>query len=246
MDTANGSDVMPAVRIKVLGDFTAVTESTSLVARSGVLATLIKAVAVLGPIEAEELAGIVWLSGDPADHRTRLLNTVGRLRREWGDVVIRNDDDTFCLGPDVEVDIALFRRLTDQASAADAATEEAADWARQAVGLYGGDLLPFDRYRTWTAAPREEASRRFLAMLELLAAADERQGEMLKAVAWLERAIDADPQSPDRYLWAARLLIAGSRQGRANMMLRRAKTVVDALGVAPPDEYHRILAQASA
>lgn len=245
MDTPpsfNGS----GTTIKVLGDFTATSDGISLVARNGVLATVVKAVVVLGPIDGEQLASIVWPDDQPEQNRTRLLNTVGRLRREWGNVVVRRADDAFLIGPEVWVDLHEFRRLTAAATAAGPVSEAAADAARQAVGLYAGDLLPFDRYRTWAAAPRDAAKQRFLDMLQLLAEVDERNGDMLKAVAWLERAIDADPENPQRYLWAARLLVAGSRQGRANMMLRRAKSVVDALGVAPPEEYHRILADASA
>ena len=231
-----------SIEIRVLGDFTVTRDGKSLVARSGVLASLVKAVAVLGPIDGPALAAIVWPDAAVKGQRARLLNTVGRLRRDWGEIVVRDGRDLFRVGPGVTVDYAELVRLSERA----AADKDPAEFALRAVALYAGDLLPFDRYQAWTGAPRADAHARFLQMLDLLAQLDERSGEMLKAVAWIEQAIDADPTDASRYVWAARLLVAGSRQGRASMMLRRAKAVVDELGVAPPAEYHRILAQASA
>ena len=230
------------IQICVLGDFTVTRDGESLIARSGVLASLVKAVAVLGPIDGPALAEIVWPGAAIKGQRARLLNTVGRLRREWGEIVVRDGRDVFRVGPAITVDYTELVRLAERA----ATERDPAESALRAVALYAGDLLPFDRYQAWTGAPRAVARARFLQMLDLLAELDERKGEMLKAVAWIEQAIAADPEAASRYVWAARLLVAGSRQGRASMMLRRAKAVVDELGVAPPAEYHRILAQASA
>ena len=81
----------------------------------------------------------------------------------------------------------LFLREAAEALAADGVRREAL--ARAAVGRYGGELLPGDRYAAWAAAPREELRRRLLDLLDLLADEARERGELDEAIRLLDQGI---------------------------------------------------------
>jgi DNA-binding SARP family transcriptional activator len=110
---------------------------------------------------------------------------------------------------------------------------------RQQLRLYAGDLLPDDPYEPWTAAPQERLRQRHLELLDLLAA-EALTRDADDALGLLERGIEADPLDDDRYVRAARLLLAQGKRLRAASMLRRGEQVFERLGLPLPEAYRRL------
>jgi DNA-binding SARP family transcriptional activator len=219
--------------VSVLGRFevTAGTERIDL--PEGKPEQLVKLLAAAGGrLHAEEAIEALWPEVEPDSGRKRLRNTLSRLRASTRELVIR-DGDVLALAPGVEVDSVRFEDDARRALAAGIAREQA-PLARAALARYGGELLPDDRYEPWAAAPRERLRGHFLALLDRLAADSERRGEPDDALRLLERAIEADPYESERYLRAARLLLAQDRRVAATRMLQRARAVLEHLRLPLP------------
>jgi DNA-binding SARP family transcriptional activator len=105
--------------------------------------------------------------------------------------------------------------------------------AREALVRYGGELLPGLRYEDWTDAPREAVRRRYVALLDLLAAESLADHDHGRAVVFLERAISSDPYDEHRYIHGAEILLAAGRRGPALALLERARLMMDELGLPP-------------
>jgi DNA-binding SARP family transcriptional activator len=67
-----------------------------------------------------------------------------------------------CPDADATVDVELFENLARRALV----TENVAA-TRQAVAVYGGELLPHDRYEVWAEQRREQLRLRHLDLLRL-------------------------------------------------------------------------------
>src|SRR5205807_4036806 len=64
---------------------------------------------------------------------------------------------------------------------------------RAAIELYGGELLPEDRFEEWAIAPREALKERYLALLLSFAGQCERVGDKGAALAALQQALVSEP-----------------------------------------------------
>ena len=95
----------------------------------------------------------------------RLHKAANFARRAIGvpdSVVLRGDQVVLYPGGSVTVDAVQFEDLARRALAAgDAAA------AREALALYGGELLPADRYEEWAETRREQLSQSHLDLLRL-------------------------------------------------------------------------------
>ena len=180
----------------------------------------------------------MWPECDGATGRSRLRNTLNRLKARSGDIVVRNGD-ALELAADVVVDVAGFETAAEEALAAPAAAR--AGLARRAVALYRGELLPGDRYANWAAAPRERLRRRYLTLVDLLAADAEARGDLDEAVRQLDAGMAIEPLDDLRPARAARLLLSQGRRASARDVLRHALGVVDELGVSPGAELSQVL-----
>jgi DNA-binding SARP family transcriptional activator len=118
--------------------------------------------------------------------------------------------------------------------------------ARAALARYTGPLLPEARYDEWAAEPRERLERRFLALLDHLAARAQARGDADEAIRLLERAIAVDRLDEGRYLEAARLLLAQNRRGRALATLRSAAGALRELGLEPSPAHRELVRSARA
>lgn len=155
----------------------------------GVPATLVKILAVTRrPIHVEQVADLLWADGHPAS-RTRLRNVLTRVRRAVGELVVR-EGEALRLSRGARVDAWGF---------ADAATavllrpgpSRDDDWieaARQAAGLYTGDLLPEDPYAEWAAVPRSTLARLHLDLLDAMVVTLDRLGRTDEATPFRRRA----------------------------------------------------------
>lgn len=200
--------------------------------RAGTLLHLLVALGGSSPVD--EVIEHLWPEVDPDVGRVRIRNVLTRLRRAIGDVVLR-DGDALVLGPAVRVDVLEFRAEASEAMrAAAAGDDEATKLAVAAVRWYGGDLLPEARYEPWAEAPRGRLRRRYLELLDLLAA-DARRSERWDEVArYVELAIETDPDDHDRYLAAAAARLRQGRRSTALRWCRRAREAAAELGVPSP------------
>ena len=89
-------------------------------------------------------------------------------------------------------------------------------------------------YESWAAMPRERLRRHALSLLDLCADAAAGAGELDEAVRCLVRATELAPYEEERYLAAARHLLAQGRRGAARSYVDRARSVLDELNLSPP------------
>jgi DNA-binding SARP family transcriptional activator len=182
----------------------------------------------------------LWPESDAATGRRRLRNVLNRIRAACGDLVVRTDGEALALGERVEVDMRLFLREAGEALAADGGRREAL--ARAAVGRYGGELLPGDRYAAWAAAPREELRRRLLDLLDVLADEARDRGELDEAIRLLDQGIAIEPFDEARYLACAELLLLQRRRGSARSLVDRAVELRESLRLPPSPRLDRLVA----
>ena len=161
---------MPEIHVTLLGRF-AVTVGGVPVAEAGWerrhAAAVVKVLA-LAPgrrLHREQVIDLVW-PGDTIAAAVPKLHKAAHFARRAigapGSVVLRGDQVVRCPGGNVTVDAVRFGELARRAlDAGDAAA------AREALALYGGELLPADRYEEWAEIRREQLSQSHLDLLRL-------------------------------------------------------------------------------
>ena len=106
-------------------------------------------------LHREQVIDLLWPEDTIAGAVPKLHKAAHFARRAIGvpdAVLLRGDQVILCPGGSVTVDAVRFEELARRALAAgDAAA------AREALALYGGELLPGDRYEEW-AEPRRRAA----------------------------------------------------------------------------------------
>jgi DNA-binding SARP family transcriptional activator len=216
------------VVIEVLGGFVVRRGSHDATPPDGHPSTLVKLVALQRTITVDALIDTLWPDADAATGRARLRNTMNRLRSRSGDVVERVGQ-TLVLGAHVVTDLDRFEAAAARAFAAP--EMQRVGLARQAVSGYNGQLLPGDLYEDWAAAPRERLTRRFVALVDLIAAGAEAEGGLDDAARWLDIGIDADPLDEHRYARLAAVLAAQGRGAAARQVAERAECVFSEMGI---------------
>ena len=227
-----GTD-LSLVRLSMLGQFAARRGSQDVTPAPGNPALLVKVLALRGTLTTDQAVDLVWPDVDANTGRQRLRNLLSRIRAQTGDVVERRGE-LLVLAPSVVVDVEQFERAAAQALAADDLSRPGL--ARLALGAYAGELLPGDPYEDWSAAPRERLRRRFLALVDLAAAASLYTGELDEAVRLLDAAIAVEPFGEERYVRAAGALLVQGRRAAARVMVQRGLAVLGELDVAPSPE----------
>ena len=121
-------------------------------------------------------------------------------------------DDMLVLYPGgrVEVDVDAFEAAVARARE----TGELSDY-RAALEVYGGELLPEDRYEAWAVGRREAVSEAHLGLLLELSARLAEDGDAPAAVEVLERAVVIDPLHEEAHRALMRLFAAGGRRQQA-------------------------------
>lgn len=234
---ADASVVIASYDLRLLGGFALTEAGVDRTPPPGNPATLVKLLALHGAMTAEEMLDHLWPDADSSTARSRLRNTLNRLRSRSGDVVGRSAE-LLELAPSVSCDVTGFERAASEALAA--APHRRAGLARRAAARYAGDLLPGDRYADWAAGPRERLRRRFLSLADLLAADAEARGDLDEAVRQLDVAIACEPLDDVRPTHAARLLLVQGRRGSARDVVGQALAMVESLGVEPTPELRRM------
>ncbi len=186
-------------------------------------AALVKVLA-LAPgrrLHREQVIDLVWPEDTLAEAVPKLHKAAHFARRAIGvpdAVVLRGDQVVLGPGGSVSVDAVRFEVLARLALAArDAAA------AREALALYGGELLPEDRYEEWAEPRREQLQRSYLDLLRL----DGR---------W-EAVAELDPGDERAHLALMRQHAAnGDRHAALRQFERLDRTLRQELGVAPGPE----------
>src|SRR5207302_2372432 len=124
-----------------------------------------------GHVATEEASEALWPEVQADRAAARLRNALYRVRRQWGDIIVR-DGHMLRWAPDVVVDTDVFER---EAAAAIASGELA--MMQSAERWYRGELLPAARYNDWAAVPRERLQRRYARLLVAIAEAAEEAGD---------------------------------------------------------------------
>ena len=217
---------MPEIHVTLLGRF-AVTVGGVPVAEAGWkrrhAAAVVKVLA-LAPgrrLHREQVVDLVWPGDTIAEAVPKLHKAAHFARRAIGvpdSVVLRGDQVVLYPGGSVTVDAVQFEDMARRALAAgDAAA------AREALALYGGELLPADRYEEWAETRREQLSQSHLDLLRL----DGR---------W-EAVAELDPGDERAHLALMRRHAAnGDRHAALRQFDRLDRALRQELGVAPGPE----------
>jgi predicted ATPase len=155
------------VRLRLLGGFEAAVDGVPVEARAWRLKKgreLVKLLA-LAPafrLHREQVLDVLWRDLPPDAALNNLHQAVHVARRVLGADSIRSEDELLRL--EADVDVARFERAAD--AALRAGTRAA---YRAALSLYGGELLPENRYDDWADARRDELAERAAALEAALA-----------------------------------------------------------------------------
>jgi predicted ATPase/DNA-binding SARP family transcriptional activator len=143
---------------------------------------------------------------------------------------LRDDMLVLYPGARVEVDVDFF----DAAVVRARETGEPSDY-RAALGLYGGELLPEDRYEGWAVARREALSEAHLGLLLELSARLDEDGDAPAAIEVLERAVVIDPLHEAVHRALMRLFAAGGRRQQALEQYQQLREALSLDLAAEPD-----------
>lgn len=212
--------------------------------------TLVKLLA-LAPerrLHREQLAEALWPDGGAAPNSLhQVLYTARRALAADGDehasirVTLRDGVVTLA-GEGLWVDVNAF-----EFAAAEARETRTPAAYQAALELYGGELLPEDRYEDWATARRESLRETHLGLVvelgELLAAT----GEMAAAVEMLQRAVVEDPLHEVAHRALMRLFAEGGRRQQALAQYQQLQHALRQQLEADPDPetsrlYRAILA----
>jgi DNA-binding SARP family transcriptional activator len=222
--------------VTVLGGFAVavaghITPAHGWVRRSASALVKLLALAPGHQLHREQVLDILWPDDAPERSGPRLHKAAHYARRATGHpaaVVLRNDVVTLFPDADVTVDAIEFEQVARHAVSRSDATV-----ARDALALYGGQLLPADQYEDWAADRRELLALRHLELLRLA-------GE------WRDLA-ELDPTTEESHV---KLMQRDLEEGDAAAVVRQydhlARVLERELGVEPSAAARQARDEASA
>ncbi len=222
--------------IRLLGQFSVLRDGTPAAIPLGHAAQALKVVAVFRRISVDNLAELLWPGAEPGVGTRRLRNILWRIKSSSGDL-LRRYDNFICLEDGVMTDMALFEEAAAHAFKEGLSLQEAHRVAREAIRLYGGELLPSDRYADWTTGPRENLTQRRLQLLDLMLTHATEAGNRQEAFSLLEDLIDADPYEERYYIQLATLHREAGNRSRMRASISRGERMLADLGVEPSPEF---------
>ena len=116
-------------------------------------------------LHREQIIDLVWPDERTDEALPKLHKAAHFARRAIGvpnSLVLRGEHVVLCPDAEVTVDAIRFEDLARRAMADDDVTV-----AREALALYGGELLPQDRYEMWAEERRQQLRLRHLDLLRL-------------------------------------------------------------------------------
>jgi DNA-binding SARP family transcriptional activator len=250
----NESPQSPALDIQLLGDFRLVYDSAPVTSVNTARLQSLLAYLVLhgkAPQARHHVAFLFWPDSTEAQAHTNLRNLLYLLRQALPEADRFLDADAQTLQWRAEapfrLDVADFESALAEAGRAEEAGDQAAvrSALEEAVGLYGGDLLP-SCYDDWILPERERLSQAFIGALERLIGLLEDQREYRAAIGYAQRLLRHDPLHE---VTCGRLMrlqaLSGDRAGALRTYHTCATVLQRELGVEPSpatrEAYERLL-----
>jgi predicted ATPase/DNA-binding SARP family transcriptional activator/DNA-binding CsgD family transcriptional regulator len=243
------SDGLAAVRVRLLGGFGvwigphAVGEGAWHLRKARSLVKLL-ALAPGHALHREQLIELLWptlgkraatnnLRGSLHAARTALASDPVAASR-----YLASKEERLALCPEVElwVDVETFERA---ASTARRSREPAA--YRAAIELYGGELLPEDRYEEWVEDRRGELRRTYLALQVELAGTYEERAEYDSAIEVLRKVVAEEPTSEEAHAGLMRVYALSGSKGEALAQYVQLKEILSKKLDAEPAASSRAL-----
>jgi predicted ATPase/DNA-binding SARP family transcriptional activator len=186
------------------------------------------------PQPRQRLAFLLWPDSTEPQARTNLRHVLHNLRRALPDPdrFLEATPRTLRWRADAPywLDVAAFEAAVARAETAADATLPA---LREAVELYGGDVLE-GCYDEWLLGERERLRQRYLDALERLTSLLEARGQHAEAIRYAERLLRHDPLHEETYRLLMRLHDARGDRARALRVYHLcAATLERELGVEP-------------
>ena len=223
------------LRIWLLGGFRAAVDGTPVAEgawRRNKAKALVKLLALARGkrLHREQLMDVLWPDLAPEAAAANLRKAVYFARQALAPEHLALRDEMLRLeAAHLWVDVDAFERAA-----------EAGD-LRAAVELYGGDLLPEDRFEDWTGERRDQLHARFARRLLDHARELEAAGDLDGATAALERLAAADPLSEEAVTAVIRAhALAGQRHLALRWYRQFEARLDEELGVEPGAEARRL------
>ncbi|MEX0985196.1 MAG: BTAD domain-containing putative transcriptional regulator [Actinomycetota bacterium] len=186
-------------------------------------------------LHREQITAALWPDLDPVAAANNLRKAVHLARRALADdpavsdALLIDDKETISFPEDVWIDVDAFL----SGAAAARRSSDPADY-EQALDLYGGDLLPDDRYEEWVGSHLDELRAEWVALLAEQGGLLQARGELEGAAAASRRAWIAAPLEEDLAVQLMRVLALTGRRHEAEEVYERLReTLAAELGSAP-------------
>jgi predicted ATPase/DNA-binding SARP family transcriptional activator len=188
-------------------------------------------------LHREQIVEALWPDLDPDAAANNLRVALHRARQRLeeaggppGAFLSRDGDSLVLASPDAaNVDVDAFEQAV---AAAWRSTDPAA--SELAVDLYGGELLPENRYEEWCESRRAALRAAYLTLLARTSQLYEQRGELGRAIATLERATTAEPLAEELHVELVRLLaLTGQRRRAMEQVVQLVRTLKRELGAEP-------------
>ncbi len=191
-------------------------------------------------LHREVLMDRLWPAADPASAGKSLHQALLSMRRAMDSTpqasrigsCVRLLDDMVVLDPEcVTVDVDEFERVARRALR----THELDD-LKAAAQVYGGELLPEDRFEDWAVERREELSGLYVEVLLALTELLDRRGASFAAIERARQALAIDPTREDIHRLLMRLYATSQQRHLALRQYQDCRQVLAAELDAEPDE----------
>jgi predicted ATPase/DNA-binding SARP family transcriptional activator len=199
----------------------------------------------------EVLIELLWPDSESEAGRASLRAELASLRRQLeppgvpSGTIIGADRFSIQLNPDaVTTDVREFERALQAAERAGSELERRQHLV-EAVGLYGGPLLP-GYYQDWIPAEQERLADRYFQALQSVTADLEQAGEVEVALEHAWRAVAVEPLREEGHQHLMRLLGGAGQPEAALRQYRELERILrEELGVAPAVATQQLAKQLS-
>src|SRR5215213_7993137 len=238
----SSSEGLCPVRIRLLGGFSvwvgshAVAEGAWHLRKAKSLVKLL-ALARDHALHREQIMDLLWPELGKGAASNNLRGSLHSARRALAaDPIVASHylaskEERVALCPEVElwVDVEAFE---EAANAARPSRDPGA--YRAALELYGGELLPEDRYEEWAEGRREELRNTYLALRIELAEVYEERGEFGSAIEALGKAVVEEPAHEEAHVGLMRLYaLSGRKEEAIRQFERLSEALARELGTEP-------------
>jgi predicted ATPase/DNA-binding SARP family transcriptional activator len=196
-------------------------------------------------LHREQVIEALWSDRDPTAASNNLRQALFVARRaldscgEDGAERLALARDVLTLAGDrLRIDVEVF-----EAAAAKAEHAPSVDRHRAAIELYGGELLPEDRFEVWATVRREALRERHLALLVGLARLCEEAGDLAAAGVALQQALLDEPLHERAHRELMRIFALTGRRQRALAQFHRLRESLRREFEDEPDDETRRLYQ---